>query len=98
VAQFDMEANRTRDDGVAKNATHRAARPDPSLRKERLLGITNQTEPLPGFQIAARRRVRSANQAELSLGIVHVACQRPDYPAETSSVQSLESGVWSRFG
>jgi hypothetical protein len=26
--------------GVAKYATHRAARPDPSLRKERLLGMT----------------------------------------------------------
>jgi hypothetical protein len=40
VAQFDREASQTRDYCVAKNATHRAARPDPSLRKERLLGMT----------------------------------------------------------
>src|SRR5579872_2256759 len=36
----DREASQTRDYCVAKYATHRAARPDPSLRKERLLGMT----------------------------------------------------------
>jgi hypothetical protein len=36
----DNEASRSRDYCVAKYATHRAARPDPSLRKERLLGMT----------------------------------------------------------
>jgi hypothetical protein len=40
VAQFDKEESQTRDYCVAKNATHRAARPDPSLRKERLLRLT----------------------------------------------------------
>jgi hypothetical protein len=40
MAQFDKEASQTRDYCVAKCATHRAARPDPSLRKERLLGMT----------------------------------------------------------
>ena len=40
VAQFDKEASQTRDYCVANGATHRAARPDPSLRKERLLGMT----------------------------------------------------------
>jgi len=40
VAQFDREESQTRDDCVAKYATHRAARPDPSLRKGRLLGMT----------------------------------------------------------
>jgi hypothetical protein len=40
VAQFDKEASKTHEYCVAKNATHRAARPDPSLRKERLLGMT----------------------------------------------------------
>jgi len=34
VAQFDKEASQTRDYCVAKNATHRAARPDPSLRSD----------------------------------------------------------------
>jgi hypothetical protein len=38
--QFDREASQTRDYCVAKNATHRAARPDPSLRKERLFRMT----------------------------------------------------------
>jgi hypothetical protein len=37
-----MEASQTRDYWVAKHATLRAARPDPSLRKERLLGMTAQ--------------------------------------------------------
>jgi predicted transcriptional regulator len=32
VAQLGKEASQTRDYCVAKNATHRAARPDPSLR------------------------------------------------------------------
>jgi hypothetical protein len=40
VVQFGREASQTRDYCVAKNATHRAARPDPSLRKERLLRMT----------------------------------------------------------
>jgi len=47
AAQFDKEASQTRDYCVAKYATHRAARLDPSLRKERLLGMTVQTELLP---------------------------------------------------
>jgi ribosomal protein S12 len=34
------EASQTRDFCVARNATHRAARPDPSLRKKRLLRMT----------------------------------------------------------
>jgi len=40
VAKFDKEAGQTREYRVAKYATHGAARPDPSLRKERLLGMT----------------------------------------------------------
>jgi hypothetical protein len=40
VVQFDKEVSQTRDYCVAKSATHRAAHPDPSLRKERLLGMT----------------------------------------------------------
>jgi hypothetical protein len=35
-----MEASQTRDYCVAKSATLRAARPDPSLCKKRLLGMT----------------------------------------------------------
>jgi hypothetical protein len=41
VLQFDKEASQTRDYSVAQSATVRAARPDPSLRKERLLGTTS---------------------------------------------------------
>jgi hypothetical protein len=40
VVPFDKEASRTRDYCVAKDATQRAARPDPSPRKERLLRMT----------------------------------------------------------
>src|SRR5882724_5870684 len=40
VVQLGKEVSQTRDYCVAKNATLRAARPDPSLRKERLLRKT----------------------------------------------------------
>src|SRR5437660_2434511 len=40
VVQLGNEVSQTRDYCVAKNATLRAARPDPSLRKERLLRMT----------------------------------------------------------
>src|SRR2546426_6206877 len=40
VVQLGKEVSQTRDYCVAKNATLRAARPDPSLRKERLLRMT----------------------------------------------------------
>jgi hypothetical protein len=40
VAQSDKEAIQTRGYRVAENATHRADRPDPSLRKERSLRMT----------------------------------------------------------
>jgi hypothetical protein len=40
VVRFDKEASQTRDYCAAKNAALRAARPDPSLRKKRLLGMT----------------------------------------------------------
>jgi len=42
VAQVDKEVSQTRDYDVAKTATLRAARPDPSLRKGRLLGMTTK--------------------------------------------------------
>ncbi len=38
--QLDNDASQTRDYCVAKNATLRAARPDPSLRKECLFRMT----------------------------------------------------------
>jgi len=38
--EFDKEASQTRDFCVAKNATLRAARSDPSRRKRGLLGMT----------------------------------------------------------
>src|SRR5271168_5347163 len=40
VGQFDKEASQTRDYCGAKTAPRRAARPDPSLRKKRLLRMT----------------------------------------------------------
>ena len=41
-----MEASRTRDYCVAKYATLRAARSDPSLRNERLFGMTSEVTSL----------------------------------------------------
>ena len=52
VVQFGKEASQTRDYRVARHATLRAARPDPSLRKERLLKDDNQTAPLPTGHLA----------------------------------------------
>ena len=40
VVEFDREASQTRHYCVAKNATRRAARSDPSLRKERWFRMT----------------------------------------------------------
>jgi hypothetical protein len=40
VPQFEKEAGQTRDYCAAKGAALRAARPDPSLRKGRLLRMT----------------------------------------------------------
>jgi len=40
VVQFGKEASQTRECRVGENSTHRAARPGPSLRKERLLRMT----------------------------------------------------------
>jgi hypothetical protein len=42
--QSDMDASQTRDYCVAKYATLCAARPDPSLRKGRLLGTTIKSD------------------------------------------------------
>jgi hypothetical protein len=42
VGQFDKEASQTRDLGVANCATRRAARPDPSLRKESWFRMTGK--------------------------------------------------------
>jgi hypothetical protein len=52
MAQFDREASQARDYCVATCATHCAARPDPSPRKERSLGMTIKLShyPSPSLQ------------------------------------------------
>jgi hypothetical protein len=45
VVQFGKEASQARDYFVARQRRFAAARPDPSLRKERLLKDDNQTAP-----------------------------------------------------
>jgi len=53
------EASQTRDYCVAKSATHRAARPDPSLRKKRLLGMTQKSiQPAIIWRRSSRRILR----------------------------------------
>jgi hypothetical protein len=42
AAERYKEASQTRDYRVANKATHRAARPDPSLHNPRLLGMTGR--------------------------------------------------------
>jgi hypothetical protein len=55
VAQFEVEASRTRDYCVAKNATLRAARLDPSLRKKRLFRMTIKLSHYLIFAVAPFR-------------------------------------------
>jgi hypothetical protein len=47
VVEFGKEASQSRDCCVAENATFRAARPDSSLRNERLLRNDNQSCTTP---------------------------------------------------
>ena len=47
VVVLGREASQTRDCRVAENATRRAARPGPSLRKERLLRMTTKLHHYP---------------------------------------------------
>jgi hypothetical protein len=47
VGRFDKEASQTSDYCFADNATLRAARPDLSLRKRRLLGMTIKLSHYP---------------------------------------------------
>jgi len=49
VVQFGKEASQTRDYCVAKNATLRAARLDPSLRTERLFRMTIKLHRYQGW-------------------------------------------------
>jgi hypothetical protein len=69
--QFDREASQTRDYCVAKIATQRAARPDSSLRKERLFGMTMKLHP---YQLSIERqdfRVSILIRAKLLLRLEH---------------------------
>jgi len=52
LVQFEKEASQTRDWCVARGATQRAARPDPSLRKNRLLGMTTKPHHYPAADLA----------------------------------------------
>jgi len=54
VVQFGKEASQTRGYCGAQNAPQRAARPDPSLRKKRWLGMTI-TAPLLFFRTWSNR-------------------------------------------
>src|SRR5580698_2889883 len=87
---FDKGASQTRDYCVAKSATHRAARPDPSRRKQRLLGNDKRTlrRPLLGgwaLPLLSRRLVEArpffvapARNKELrESGGVRSRCARP---------------------
>jgi hypothetical protein len=49
MAQFNREASQTRVIAAQKNAPRRAARPDPSLRKERLLRMTTKLHHYPNL-------------------------------------------------
>ena len=64
VVQFGKDASQTRDYCVAKNATRRAARPDPSLRKERLFRMTIKVHHHQQEVVQFGLRVRPVERGE----------------------------------
>jgi hypothetical protein len=67
VVQFGKEASHTRDCCVAENAALRTARPDSSLRKERLLGMTIKLHHYPGAGWEGQGRdARAYNESALT--------------------------------
>jgi hypothetical protein len=68
VAEFGKEASQARDYRVAKCVTHRAARPDPWLRKERLLGMTMKT-PASASECVRFRTLAPTNGQNSSLNL-----------------------------
>src|SRR2546430_6656235 len=73
-----LQASHSCDYCVARTATLRAARPDPSLRKERLLKDDNQTAQLP-VSITGGRRVAATTDNPQSI------CTSPDPVCTLSS-------------
>jgi hypothetical protein len=76
VVQFGKEASQTRDYCVAKGATLRAARPDPSLRKERLFRMTGRLHHCKGLRflyshLPGRYTTRSPFLHDLHPAILH---------------------------
>src|SRR2546422_6678346 len=76
VVQFDKLASQTRDYCVARNATLRAARPDPSLRQERLFRMTikphHHRMPAGG---GSRELLRSEEHTSELQSRLHLVCR-----------------------
>src|SRR6202050_5085843 len=64
------EASQTRDYCVAKNATRRAARPDPSLRKERLFRMTIKLHHYQRVGRSVGRQIRVGQRGYAILGML----------------------------
>src|SRR5438128_593324 len=106
MVQFGKEASQTRDYCVARNATLRAARPDPSLRKERLLKDDNQTAQLP-VSITGGRRVAATTDNPQSIcaspdpvctvtsGAPPCTLPRPDLRSSRTPPCNLMGAVWA---
>jgi hypothetical protein len=109
VVQFDKEARQTRDYCVARSATHRAARPDPSRRKERLLGLTNHLHRwlLHHMRAASRPgRNHRAQKGDSAAGVRESwrnrAARRsdrrlPSHNPSRSECSGRPAGTWGRW-
>jgi uncharacterized protein len=105
--QFNKEASQPRDSGVAKHATLRAARPDPSPRKERLFQDDTSTctptlERLSWRFLGRGVSLRVSMKRHLSLCVISVLVSvlcafgqpgRPDGIVEKDVAISMRDGV-----
>src|SRR3989475_5137940 len=78
VVQLCKEASQTRDYCVERNATLRAARPDPSLRKERLLRMTMKLHHYRCPPLLATR-THLLLQSKINYGLI-LQCDRSSCP------------------
>src|SRR5205823_8802631 len=92
VVQFGKEASQTRDYCVARNATHRAARPDPSLRKERLLRMTIKLHHYRCPPLLATR-THLLLQSKINYGLI-LQCDRSSCPEYRRAVDPAGGQIY----
>ena len=99
VVQFDKEASQTRDYCVAKNATHCAARSDPSLRKLRFLRMTSNSTTTDCRSSEHASTTRLEQECELGrVGYCWQGAAGGVNPAETPGTRRVFIAMGGRIG